>query len=38
MADLPAEARDYFAISADGSFKIDSAWMESTKLVDQPGV
>jgi ubiquinone/menaquinone biosynthesis C-methylase UbiE len=29
MADLPAEARDYFAIAADGSFAIDAGWIES---------
>jgi ubiquinone/menaquinone biosynthesis C-methylase UbiE len=31
MADLPAEAREYFAIGADRSFNIDSAWIESVK-------
>jgi ubiquinone/menaquinone biosynthesis C-methylase UbiE len=31
MADMPAEARDYFAVTADGSFKIDAGWIESAK-------
>ena len=28
---LPSEARDYFAVAPDRSFKIDSCWLESTK-------
>jgi SAM-dependent methyltransferase len=28
LADLPAEARDYFAIAADGSFISDALWIE----------
>lgn len=31
MDDLPTEARDYFAITADRSLRIDAAWMESPK-------
>ena len=30
MTDLPAEARDYFAIAADGSFAIDAGWVEAS--------
>jgi ubiquinone/menaquinone biosynthesis C-methylase UbiE len=32
FAGLPQEVRDYFRISADLSFAIDSAWMETTKI------
>jgi ubiquinone/menaquinone biosynthesis C-methylase UbiE len=28
---LPSEARDYFAVTPDRSFAIDSCWLESTK-------
>lgn len=31
MADLPAEARDYFAVAADGSFTCDALWIEVSK-------
>jgi ubiquinone/menaquinone biosynthesis C-methylase UbiE len=31
IAALPQEAREYFQVSADLSFVIDSAWMETTK-------
>ncbi len=31
FATLPKEARDYFQVSGDLSFIIDSAWMETTK-------
>ena len=29
--DLPAEARDYFAVAADGSFSSDALWIEVSK-------
>jgi len=31
LDDLPTEAREYFAVTAERSFKIDAAWMESSK-------
>jgi ubiquinone/menaquinone biosynthesis C-methylase UbiE len=31
MQDLPAEARDYFCMAADGSFSSDSLWIEALK-------
>jgi ubiquinone/menaquinone biosynthesis C-methylase UbiE len=31
LADLPAEARDYFAVTADGSFTCDVLWIEVSK-------
>jgi ubiquinone/menaquinone biosynthesis C-methylase UbiE len=31
LADLPAEARDYFAVAADGSFTCDALWIEVSK-------
>jgi ubiquinone/menaquinone biosynthesis C-methylase UbiE len=31
FADLPAEARDYFAVAADGSFTCDALWIEVSK-------
>ena len=30
--DLPAEARDYFSVTADGSFTSDVLWIEVAKL------
>jgi ubiquinone/menaquinone biosynthesis C-methylase UbiE len=33
MDDLPAEASDYFAVTAERSFKIDAAWIEVQKPV-----
>jgi hypothetical protein len=29
--DLPAEAREYFAVAADGSFTCDVLWLEAAK-------
>ena len=29
--DLPAEAREYFSVSADGSFISDAIWIEAAK-------
>ncbi len=29
---LPQEVRDYFEVTPDRSFVIDSAWMETTKV------
>jgi ubiquinone/menaquinone biosynthesis C-methylase UbiE len=29
--DLPSEAREYFAVTAERSFKIDAVWLESVK-------
>ena len=31
LDDLPAEARDYFAVAADGSFVSDAMWIEVSK-------
>jgi len=31
MEDLPSEAREYFAVAADRSFKIDAVWIEVTR-------
>ena len=31
LADLPAEARDYFAVATDGSFTCDALWIEVSK-------
>ena len=31
FADLPREVRDYFRIAADGSFEMDSSWLEAVK-------
>jgi len=31
LEDLPAEAREYFAVSADGSFVSDALWIEVSK-------
>ncbi len=31
LDDLPAEARDYFAVAADGSFVSDALWIEVSK-------
>jgi ubiquinone/menaquinone biosynthesis C-methylase UbiE len=33
MQDLPAEAREYFAVAADGSFSSDVLWIEACKGV-----
>jgi SAM-dependent methyltransferase len=33
MQDLPAEAREYFAVAADGSFSSDALWIEARKGV-----
>jgi len=35
--DLPGEARDYFAVTGDRSFSIDSGWLEGTKAAGSPG-
>jgi len=31
LEDLPAEAREYFSVAADGSFSSDALWIEALK-------
>jgi SAM-dependent methyltransferase len=37
MQDLPAEAREYFCVAADGSFSSDSLWIEALKSAGSGG-
>jgi SAM-dependent methyltransferase len=37
MQDLPAEAREYFCVAADGSFSSDSLWIEALKSARSRG-